>query len=161
MWKGAGMMLLALAGGAVRAQTSIVSFTTSPSSVSFAAVDPAASPAPVSVSAQWRLSGASFQPWSLTVQSASATVGNCPKVPVSAFRAACVAVENPAGGSGGCSGGTLTLTTSPQTLASGTEGSKSSRTTVTLQVSFVDSWRYPGALSPGCSLNLTYVLNAQ
>lgn len=162
MWKGTGVLVLAgLLSAGLRAQTAISSFTVNPASVGFAAADPAASPAPVTATVQFRLTGTFFRPWTLSVQSASSTVANCPRVPLAAFAVNCTAVTNPFLGSGGCAGSAVSLTTSPQTVANGGQGFGTNTTTVTLQVSFTDSWRYPGALAPGCGLNLTYTLNAQ
>lgn len=163
MWKVTGaLVLMGFMSAGMRAQTTISWLTVNPASVSFAAVDPAASPAPVTATIQWRMTRTNpSRVWSMAVQSASSTVANCPRVPLSAFKVTCTSVTNPSNGTGGCSGSGATLTTSPQIIANGTEGNGTNTTTMTVQVAFTDSWRYPGALAPGCSLNLTYTLNAQ
>jgi hypothetical protein len=148
--------------GAMWAQSDVQSFIITPAGATFAAsLDPDATVAPVSSTAQWDIrKGNLLQPWTLRVYANSAAVTNCPKVPLSAFRLACVSVSGPSPGSGSCVAGSVPVTTSPQTLASGTVLVKRGTYTTTLRLEFVDSWRYPAALATGCSLSLSYIVDA-
>lgn len=161
-WKIAVVLLFVSLTGAMWAQSTISSFTVSPAGATFAAsLDPDATVSPVSSTAQWYLRmGAVVQSWTLQVNANSATVLNCPKVPLSAFRITCVSVTAPFLGNGACTSGSLPVSTTSQTLASGSQILLGGTYTVTLQISFTDSWRYPAALASGCSLSLSYVADA-
>jgi hypothetical protein len=50
----------------------------------------------------------------------------------------------------------VTLSTSSQTVANGTEASGQTLYTVNLTFTLTDSWKYIAELSPQCSLSLTY-----
>jgi hypothetical protein len=81
-------------------------------------------------------------------------------VPLSAFRVTCNSLNLPPSATGSCVGSPITLSGTPQVVANGGQGSGTRNYQATLQVSFSDSWRYPGALSPACSVNLIYTLEA-
>ena len=161
MWRIIAVLLCGLMSGAMWA-SDVQSFIVTPAGATFAAsLDPDATVAPVSSTAQWYIRNTTlFQSWTLRFFANSAAVINCPKVPLSAFRLTCVSVSSPTLGSGSCVAGTMPVTTSPQTLASGTLILLSGTFTTTLRLEFVDSWRYPAALAAGCSLSLSYIADA-
>jgi hypothetical protein len=162
VWRTFAVLLFGLMSGATWAQSDVRSFIVTPAGATFAAsLDPDATVAPVSSTAQWYIrNGNIFQNWTLRFHANSATVINCPKVPLSAFRVACVSVTSPVLGSGNCVAGSMPVTTSPQTLASGMLLLLSGTYTAGLRIEFTDSWRYPAALAAGCSLSLSYIVDA-
>lgn len=162
MWRIFAVLSFVLMSGAMWAQSTISPFTVTPAGATFAAsLDPDATVAPVSSTAQWYIrNGTLFQAWTLRFYANSATIPNCPKVPLSAFRVACVSVTSPTLGSGTCASGSLPVSTTPQTLANGTLILLSGTYTATLRIEFTDSWRYPAALAAGCSLSLSYIVDA-
>jgi hypothetical protein len=161
VWRIIAVLLFGLMSGTMWA-SDVQSFLITPAGATFAAsLDPDATVAPVSSTAQWYIRNtALFQSWTLRFFANSAAVINCPKVPLSAFRIACVSVSSPVLGSGSCVAGTVPVTTSPQTLASGTLILLSGTFATALRLEFVDSWRYPAALAAGCSLSLSYIVDA-
>lgn len=161
MWKWAPVIVLGMVPQAVRAQSTIASLRVAPSSVTFTAANPAASPAPISTTVAWRIAGGSVhRPWTLRVQALPSAVSNCPRVPLSAFQVSCNSLTVPPSAAGSCVSSPVTLSGTPQVIANGNQGSGARNYRAALQVSFVDSWRYPGALSPACSVNLVYTLEA-
>jgi len=161
MWKWAPVIVFGMLPQAVRAQSTIASLTVTPSSVTFTAANPAASPAPISTTVAWRITGGAVsRPWTLRVQALPSAVSNCPMVPLSAFRVTCNSLTLPPSAAGSCVSSPVTLSGTPQVVANGNQGSGARNYRAALQVSFVDSWRYPGALSPACSVNLVYTLEA-
>jgi hypothetical protein len=161
MWKWAPVIVFGILPVAVRAQSTIASLTVTPTTVTFTAANPAASPAPISTTVNWRITGGAVsRPWTLRVQALPASVSNCPLVPVSAFRVTCNSLNMPPTATGSCVSGPIVLSGTPQVVANGNQGSGNRNYRANLQVSFADSWRYPGALSPACSVNLIYTLEA-
>lgn len=161
MWKWAPVIVVGMLPLAARAQSTIASLTVTPSTVTFAAANPAASPAPIATTVAWRITGGAVRrPWTLRVQALPGSVANCPRVPVSAFRVTCNSLTLPPSAAGSCVSSPIALSGTPQVVANGNQGSGVRNYRATLQVSFADSWRYPGALSPACSINLTYTLDA-
>ena len=136
---------------------SVYTVTVTPGSVSFSATDPdlgvvTASP-PTTVS--WRNNGNRQRTWSLRVASLSSGFGSCPNLPVSAVTVQCTGVTAGGNATGAC-GPAITLSTTPQTVASGRESNQTVTYTVTLNLSLTESWRYIAHTSPSCSLSLTY-----
>ncbi|MCX7603889.1 MAG: hypothetical protein N2036_07425 [Bryobacteraceae bacterium] len=161
-WKWRAVLWLVWAAPCAWAQTTVASLTVSPSSFLFTAADPATSPAPISTTVSWRLANSWFtRTWTLRVQAAPASVANCPRVPVSAFRVGCDSLTLPVLATGNCVPAPVTLSGTPQLLASGNQGVLTQNYQANLRVLFTDSWRYPGALSPSCSVNLVFILEAQ
>jgi hypothetical protein len=131
--------------------------TVTPSTISFFSPDPDITPAGGSSEAtiSWRMDGGA-RPWTLTVAAASSSFMSCSAVPLSAVRFSCQSAARGGGlANASCASGTFTLTTLPQTIASGTrQGSGSSPFTIRVAFTFTDAWNYPANSS--CSLNLTY-----
>ncbi|HZU26922.1 MAG TPA: hypothetical protein VFA04_15460 [Bryobacteraceae bacterium] len=98
--------------------------------------------------------------WTLSVASASAWLQDCAAVPASALVLQCASVEVKASGSGSCSQLTR-LSAVPQVIASGTEPPGKGQITVTVNISFTDSWKFPAAINPSCSTDLTWTVSAQ
>ena len=148
--------------------TSIHSFAVSPGTVSFAASDPdlgtfAGSPA---TSVTWNLTGGNASTtWTLRVASSGSWFGGgsagCGTVPAGAVTVTCASATTSGGVSStaSCSaaGG---LSTTYRTIASGQEGSGKPSFTVTLSFTLLDSWSYVANVSPPCTLNVSYSLNA-
>ena len=132
-----------------------------PATISFAATDPGSVPVvagSATASVSWTAIG-SGNNWSLTAQASSSTFTNCPTVPVSAVQVKCSTVSVVGlGGSGSCAG-SFPLSTSPQVVASGSEGLVSLSYTSTITFTLADSWKYIAQTSPACTISLTYVAN--
>jgi hypothetical protein len=125
-----------------------------PSTITFTSPDPDVTPVNGNTTAtiSWSMNGI-LNTWTLSVNAAASSFTSCPLVPVSAVKVQCSSATPGLLGSANCAGGTLTLSTSPQTIASGTQG-LSGTTTVTVMFTFTDAWKYPANSS--CSLSLTY-----
>ena len=159
--RGRVLILMWALSPALAAQTDIRWLTVTPHDVSFTAVDPSSNPPTGTVTAQWRIrNGRPTRPWTLTVQALSAVVGNCGKVPLSAFRVRCASLKLAGNATGSCSSSPVVVSTGAGVLAWGTQSPGARTYTANLTVEFVDSWQYPGALSPACSLSLNYSVNA-
>ena len=132
--------------------------TVSPATITFNAHNPGTLPVVAGSSAataSWSALG-SGNNWSLTVQAGSSTFANCSAVPISAVTVSCSSVNVfGLGGSGSCAG-PFPLSTTPQLVASGSEGLVSLTYSVTLSFTLADSWKYIAETSPACSLSLTY-----
>jgi hypothetical protein len=155
------LLAVVLANAALPA-TTITGPTITPLTINFSSSDPDAAPANGSSAASihWTLNNSNKNGnWSLTVQSATPTLAGCPAVPVSAVQFQCTSVTRANGGDGNCASGSLVLSTSPQTVASGGKEGTTGATGVTLTFTFTDAWKYPA--SPSCSIQLTYTVNAQ
>lgn len=130
-----------------------------PATVTFQATDPDTSPtvagsSPASLS--WTYNGQWFANWNLTVQAPSASLTNCPGIPVSAITVSCTSASAGAFGGANCAGA-FALSTTPHVVASGTEGVLSPTYQVQISYSIGDSWKRAAHLSPSCSLSLTYI----
>jgi hypothetical protein len=134
----------------------IQSIYASPGSIGFVAPDPDTPPAPVPATLTWKTHGGGPD-YSVTVQAGASHFENCPGVPVSAVRVACVSIDQP--GEGACAP-PFPLSASPRLLATGPQKPGNRTFTISLTFTFADRWRYVAALSPLCSLSLTYVVNA-
>ena len=155
IWMGKAFVPLALA-----ATTQIHQATATPAIVTFFANDPDAPFVPASVSAtiNFRTTGGSpAKAWSLEVQAAGGpNLASCPStVPINRITAACVSATADDGGTGSCNA-PFTLSTSPQVVASGVEGTGNATPyVVIINFTFQDSWRYIATNTP-CSVSLTY-----
>jgi hypothetical protein len=142
--------------------TSIAGPTISPAAITFASPDPDVTPASGSSTAtvQWIMSGNAAGAWSVTVQSVSSSLANCPAVPVSAVTLQCTTATVSGSGTprASCNAAALTLSTSPQTIASGTREGNPGTINVTVSFKFTDAWKYPASSS--CSLQITYTVTA-
>jgi hypothetical protein len=138
----------------------VTNMTATPATISFQATDPdspsVSGSSPGSVT--WKATGIIPASWSLTVQAPAATFPGCPTVPVSAVRVTCTGVTVTGGGNGSCSG-PVSLSTSAQNLAAGTEGLLNTTYTVNVTFTLTDSWKYIAQLSPQCSLSISYTAN--
>jgi hypothetical protein len=143
------------------AATTITGPTVSPSTITFSSPNPDVTPANGSTAAtiQWAMAGNAGGAWSAAVQATSSSLTGCPAVPVSAIKFQCTSLSLATNGAGTCSSGTFTLSTSPQTVASGSKQGKSGNTVATVSFTFTDGWKYPASSS--CSTQLTYTINAQ
>lgn len=160
MWRMWVLLLLGSAAEALRAQSDVRWLTLSPVALNFSSADPDTGMAAASSTATWRIRfGSTTRTWQLRVHSSSAIVAGCGKVPLNAFRISCSSVVAAKDGTGLC-GAPVSLSVYPQVIASGNQGDHNYNTTAQLQVQFLDSWRYPAALSPACSLVLSYTLDA-
>jgi hypothetical protein len=145
----------------VAAVTGSVSVT--PSTITFNSPDPDTTPVSGSTAGtvMWSMNGGNLG-WSMTVSAAAASFTGCPAVPLSAVQFSCGSVTPGGGGNpnGSCSAGTFTLSTTPQTIASGTkQGNGSSPFSATVTFTFTDAWKYPASSS--CSIQLNYSVTAQ
>jgi hypothetical protein len=146
--------------------TGIHNFIVAPGTVSFVASDPDSPSHTGSSTVTWNLTGGSIlRNWTLQVASGAVLFtgsASCSTVPANAVTFRCASATYSGGTlpSATCSAGTFTLSTTYQTVASGREGSGSPSFTVTLSFTLLDSWSYVANLSPPCTLNVSYSLNA-
>lgn len=136
--------------------------TVSPATISFSATNPGTVPVvsgSSTVKATWTAQGSGgTNTWTLTVRAAASTFTNCATVPVSAVTVSCSAASISGGGTAGC-GGSFPLSTTAQTVASGTDSNVNRNYSVTLNFTLADSWSYIAETSPACTLSLTYTAN--
>ena len=152
-----------LASLAHAATTQIHSVSVTPAAITFPANDPdlASVPGNVSGTVTFRTTGGALdRTWRVDVQATATNMANCPStIPVSKIRVSCVSATSDNGGTASC-GAPFDLSTTAQTIASGTEGTGNATPyVVTLNFSFQDSWRYIATTSP-CTVNLTYQIIA-
>ncbi len=148
------------------ALTTIALFNVTPSNISFSATDPdfptVAGSAPSTATFNL-LGGAPSRIWTLSVQASGSTFSGCTTVPVSAVTVTCSsAVVSNVGGSTGsatCSP-SASLSTTPQQVASGKEGTAGDFYTITTNFTLTDSWKYIAATTPTCPITLTYIFDA-
>jgi len=151
------------AAGSVSAAafTTVDSISVAPLAISFTSITPDAPvgtiPAVVTVAVSH---GSGRRLWTLSVASASAWLQDCAAVPASALAIQCATVEVKASGGGSCSQ-LARLSTAPQVIASGTEPPGKGQITVSTIISFTDSWKYPAAINPSCSTDLTWTVSAE
>jgi hypothetical protein len=152
---------LILAPGPLLAQGTITNLTASPGTITFNSPDPDSTPANGSSSATviWTMRGNRLGTWSVSVKAGAATLGNCPAVPVSAIKVQCLTLSPENAGVGACVTGSFALSTTGQTIATGTREGTAGVTTMTLSFTFTDSWQYPASSS--CSAQITYTVTAQ
>jgi hypothetical protein len=137
------------------------SVNVSPATITFSATDPDTAPvvagsAPASVT--WQNLDFNSGAWGLTVQANASTFSNCPTVPVSAVTVSCASASTSIGGSASCSA-PFTLSTTAQTVASGSQSFLTYSYSVTLNFTLADNWKYIAETSPSCSLSLSYIAN--
>ncbi len=151
-------LILAVATSAALAST-ITGLTITPSTISFSSSDPDLSANGSSSSTvRWTMGGNPFGGWSMTIRATSPTLTGCPSVPVSAIRVQCTSVSPQLVGNGSC-GGAINLSTTGQTVASGTwQGLGIGATVATFSFVFTDAWRYPASSS--CSIQLNYTITS-
>lgn len=137
--------------------TSISSLTVAAATLNFALTSPN-SPAVANASTvSWKTAGgAAARSWTLAVASPAASFTGCAEVPPAAVTVTCGSVT---GGTGGACGGTITLTTANQTIATGNEGTGNTNYSVSLTISIADSWTYKGHTA-ACTLAPQYTLTA-
>jgi hypothetical protein len=160
---GAVCALLAAAGAVWAA---IQNITATPATVTFQSADPDLSPvagSPVTVT--WRFTGGNpGQTWNVGVSASSPAMTNCGGVPASAITVSCRSVSMSGGsqgtGSWSCSQ-PFPLSTTNQQVAGGRQMDGNANYAVDISYSFQDSWRYRGAVTPACSLTLTYTVYFQ
>jgi hypothetical protein len=143
-------------------QGQIHSFTVTPSTLSFVATDPDnGGPAPQSSVAGVLFRGSPSRYWTLHVQAESGSLNNCGGIPASALVLRCLSARFSGAGPGNasCNASPVQLSTAPQLVAQGRQGTLLNRLTVEMQVSFVDSWRYPGAQAHACTVSLRYIVD--
>ncbi len=134
----------------------IGSVSATPATITASATDPdlgSVSATPVTVS--WSaLLGLPTQTWTLYVQASGTSFAGCSTVPVSAVTVTCTAASaSGIGGTGTCAG-PFPLSTSPQLVASGAEGTALGNYSVNITYTVAESWKYIAA--PSCTLTLTY-----
>lgn len=133
-----------------------------PATLTFNATDPDLGPFTTSGTATWALALSLLSNnWTLTVRANSSSFTNCSQVPVSAVTITCVSVTNGGVGAPGTCNGAFTLSTSNQQIASGPELLTALASyTVNISYKLADSWQFIAAVSPACTLSLSYTLNA-
>ncbi len=146
-------------------QTNVTSFTVTPTALSFAAIDPdAGGPAAQSSTAVTRLTNTGvLRPWTLYVESETATLAGCAHIPASALVVTCTTATADSSNSSGkayCNSSPVPVSTSRSVIANGAQGNRDVTITVGFQVSFADSWRYQAVLAPACTVSLRYTVDA-
>jgi len=135
--------------------------TVSPGTITFQATDPDVTPDAGSSAAtvSWTHNGTNGANWNLTVQSAAATMTNCPAIAASAITVTCTSAKvTGTGGTAACSGA-FALSTTATVVASGRQPNPSTTFTITITYSLADNWKRIAQMSPACSLSLTYIAN--
>lgn len=137
----------------------VSNFRTTPSAITFTSSDPDTLASGTASQVTWSASGGNNGlTWTLSVAAAATTLTNCPRVPASAVQVRCTN-GSVSGGSGTANcGGAITLSTTPQQIASGREGSNTRTYQVNVSMTFTDSWAYQ-ATGSSCAASLTYTVN--
>lgn len=155
------MLMLGLGLATALSAADPANISVSPQALSFRSSDPDLPVVTATASVSW-LVWFGRGSWSISVGASGSTLANCPEVPVSAVRVRCASVRVggiPAG-SGSCAQ-PFPLATTSQQVAGGTQGRIFADYHVTIVYEFTDSWKYRGAVSPPCSLTLTYTIHVQ
>jgi hypothetical protein len=157
-------------GAVIMALPSILSMSAVPSSITFVSNDPdVVNLAPIPATVQVTIdNGQPNRRWRLLAQATSATLTGCSAIQTSAVRLSCtstsVTEKNPnsglGNGSAACSAA-ISLSTTPQPVATGGMGNNDRTYTANLSVGFADSWRYPASTGSSCSVNITYTYEVQ
>ena len=142
----------------------ISSFTVAPASISFTTSNPDAGQ--VSISGSTIIShassgGDSNKALTINIKANTANFTNCATVPVSAIQVASCSAVVTSSGSGTCLAAPFSLTTGDQALVTGKQPAGSGTSTTTITFTVAESWRYIGAISPLCTLSLTYTIILQ
>jgi hypothetical protein len=104
------------------------------------------------------LSGSHAQNWSVSVQAGSSSFVGCATIPISAIRVTCsVATVSGGAGTGACSS-SFPLSTTPQQVAGGSEGTGTNSYSVSMNFTLAESWRY--VANSACTITITYTVNA-
>src|SRR5437879_870452 len=111
-----------------------------PSMITFTSPDPDITPVNGNTTATitWSMSGL-LNSWTLSVNANSASFAGCPLVPASAVQYQCTSATPGTLGNASCTAGTFTLSSSPQTIASGTSQGLGGTTTVVVAFKFTDA----------------------
>lgn len=138
--------------------------TATPATITFTSPDPDTTPTSGSSvgTVTWTMDG-NNKNWSVTANATSASFTGCTAIPVSAVQFSCSGFTNLGGGNknGGCISGTLTLSTMPQTIASGSaQGNGSGASSFTVSFTFTDAWKYPASPGSTCSVSINYDVTA-
>lgn len=133
--------------------------TVSPATISFSATNPGTLPVvsgSSAATASWHIY-ATGNTWDLKVQAPSPAFANCPTVPVSAVTVSCssATVGGATGSSAACAA-PFPLSTTAQTVASGSEGTGAWNYSATITFTLADSWQHIAETSPACTISLTY-----
>jgi hypothetical protein len=145
---------------AIEVTTSVnFSVTVAPATVTFNATNPTSAPAVAGsglTTVTFPDPNSTAGNWSLSVNALAASFTNCGSVPVSAVQVICATAAATHAGTGTCKG-SFALSTSPQTVATGTVTNNSgSVSTITLNFTLADSWKYIASTASSCSLSLIY-----
>jgi hypothetical protein len=135
--------------------------TVSPATISFSATNPATVPVvagSATATASWSIYSYGNN-WTLKVQAASSTFTNCSTVPVSAVTVSCSSVSVSGSGNSKSCAASFPLSTTAQTVASGSEGTFSLNYSATISFTLADNWKYIAETSPACTISLTYTAN--
>ncbi|HVN04041.1 MAG TPA: hypothetical protein VMT86_06455 [Bryobacteraceae bacterium] len=137
----------------------MIGLTVEPATITFDASNPDWMPtvtgsAPASIS--WQNLDRNPGMWSLSVQADAGAFSNCHNMPVSAVTVSCASAITNAGKSGACRP-PLTLSASPQVVASGKQGAATFNYSVSLTFALADDWKYIAQTNPPCALSLTYI----
>ena len=141
----------------------IAFFNVASSSISLTSSDPDAG-GNVATNATWGVPlGVMSDTWNITVAAGASSFTNCPQVSLGAVTVKCtsVAVSGIAAiGTTTACGSSFLLSSTPKTLASGTDGTVLAaigQHTINLNVTFADSWKNPATIS-ACTISLNYTL---
>lgn len=160
MWRMFCLLLWSSGVALLCAQSDVRRFTVNPTALNFSSVDPDSGLASASSTLTWRIRFASgTRLWRLSVKSEAPNVTSCGKIALNSFRVSCTSLAIGKDGTGTC-GAPIPLSGFPQVIASGSQGDHNYNSTAELQVQFLDSWQYPAAVSPSCSILLTYTIEA-
>jgi hypothetical protein len=141
--------------------TTITGASSSPLSVSFNLNDPDAAPVTGSGSVGWNIvSGFASSTWTLGINSTGVSFTNCGEIPPGAVTAQCSSVGTQGSASGSCTGSAVTLTSSPQRIAGGTQKNGTGAYNVNVKFSITDAWKYIGHTTTSCTLGITYTITA-
>lgn len=137
----------------------VKNFSASPGALSFSSADPSAT-STTQATVLFRIkAGHSGKAWSLTVSASGSSFANCSFLPASAVLVTCASASVSGGGTAAC-GSAFGLSTSAGTVASGVQGSGNLDYTILINYTLTDAWKYPGKISPTCSLTLNYTVAA-
>lgn len=138
--------------------------TVSPATITFSATNPNTLPVVTGSSAAtatwWASGSGNTHTWTLKVQAAASTFAHCSTVPVSAVTVTCSSASVTAGygATAGCAGA-FPLSTTAQTVASGSDATSTLHYSATISFTLADNWKYIAETSPACTISLTYTAN--
>jgi hypothetical protein len=140
----------------------VTSLTFSPTTASFNSTNPDGTVNASATVVSWRVTGGTNTlTWTLSVRGpASGSFTNCATIPNSAVRVSAPSGTVNGGGGSYVAGGTITLTSSDQQIASGLEGTGTRNYTANVTYTIVDAWRFIPSGALGCTMAVTYTVNA-